>query len=168
MLSCARTPSSAVCSSAGTKTRHSAKSLPVPSKGTANVTTKTGPINPNTLCISYLYSFCAQKFRDFFSQTTLADTSTFQNPGKSTGGGLTDSAQSFGEAAKLKSPWEISCRLWRWLQGSLAEVGMMTCTQPIQLEIWLEICTEHARWPVACQLLTFNKLARIRKVRLGL
>lgn len=86
---------------------------------------------------------------------------------KSTGGRQQTQHKALEKLQNWRSPWEISCRLWRRLQGSLAEVGMMTCTQPLQLEECWGGCTEHAGWPAACQLLTFNKLAQIRKLRLG-
>lgn len=87
---------------------------------------------------------------------------------KSTGGRRTDSAQSLGKAVKLKESLGNKLEALRMAAEGPGRSGDDDL-QPSSSS-WRSgwgAGTERAGWPGACQLFTFNKLARIRKLRLG-
>lgn len=129
VFSYGRTASCAVC---GIKTRHSAKPLPVPSTGTANIATKTGPINP-AVHLSPVLPVRTQKVQGPLFTDGSLPTSVhlcLSKPGQAANLQEEDEWTQHKALEKLsneRSLWEINCRLWGWLQRGLAEAGMMTC-----------------------------------------
>lgn len=167
MFSYGRTASCAVC---GIKTRHSAKPLPVPSTGTANIATKTGPINP-AVHLSPVLPARTQKVQGPVFTDGSLPTSVhlcLSKPGQAANLQEEDERAQHKALEKLsneRSLWEINCRMAAEGPGRSGDDDL----QPSRSS-WRSgwgAGTERAGWPGACQLFTFNKLARIRKLRLG-